>query len=691
MSSVSATQPDVSEVHLVGLLELLSEKLELPEVPREAIRAAVSATVGDSARDRLLAAGDTLGLRLRSVRLSVRDGVELARPDAPMVALRGGERGIQCAVFNGRSWGRARVTVVGDPIASSPVYRSAWPALLGAERLTDVVEWLVVEPAFPAGGIRTSGEKPLSPTGRLRGLIAAERRDVGVILVYAVATGVLALATPLAIQVLITWLAFGALLQPIVTLAGVLLVFLGFAAVLRALQRHAVEIVQRRLFVRLLRDVSGRLARVRVSAFDKDSGQELVNRFFDVLTVQKAVAALLVDGASAALQAIVGLALLGLYHPVLLVFDVVVITALALVLGPLGRGATKTAVVESKRKYEAAAWMEELARHPTTIKLGGSALAERRTEEVARAYLRDRSNHFAVFFRQYVGMLGVQVLVQVALLLLCGWLVLEGQLTVGQLVAAEFIVAAALNGFGKVVSKLDTWYDLHAAVDKLGTLADLPQERQTGLVPSRSGEPAPVALSDVTYGSVRGLSLELEAGERRVMMVSPDSRMDIADLVTGLRSPESGVVRRDGRDLRSLRPAAAHSDVALVRGTEPLIASVRDNVALARAGVHDGDVWDALARVGLADRIASLSAGLDTTLGPLGRPLCPDEVARLLFARALCQSPRLMVVDGILDGVSTATRDHLLGLPRCTTLILTVTGLPGHRLESNTISARGAA
>ena len=85
--------------------------------------------------------------------------------------------------------------------------------------------WALIAPALPASPVlprAEGGEKP-SPIRRLRALLGAERQDLAAVLVYAVAVGLLTLATPIAMQVLINWLAFGALQQPIVVLSIILL------------------------------------------------------------------------------------------------------------------------------------------------------------------------------------------------------------------------------------------------------------------------------------------------------------------------------------------------------------------------------------------------------------------------------------------------------------------------------------
>ena len=109
----------------------------------------------------------------------------------------------------------------------------------------------------------------------------------------------------------------------------------------------------------------------------------------------------------------------------------------------LGKGGEQTAIYESKAKYRVAGWIEEIAQDPVLLQLAGAELAERRADELLHGYLQARSDHFRVFLRQFAGMQGIQVFLSVGLLFVCGWLVLEGELTLGQLVAAEFVVASS--------------------------------------------------------------------------------------------------------------------------------------------------------------------------------------------------------------------------------------------------------
>ncbi len=175
--------------------------------------------------------------------------------------------------------------------------------------------------------------------------------------------------------------------------------------------------LQRRLFVRIVAEISSRLPRVSAKALQAANGPELLNRFFDVFTTQKSVASLLLGGIDALLIALVGLVVLAFYHPALLAFDIVLIIGAVIVLIPLGRGGTRSSVEESKAKYAVAGWLEEIARHPLSFKLaGGREFAKERAQDLARSYLHKRERHFRVVFRQLIGALTIEVVASVALL-----------------------------------------------------------------------------------------------------------------------------------------------------------------------------------------------------------------------------------------------------------------------------------
>lgn len=494
----------------------------------------------------------------------------------------------------------------------------------------------------------------------MRQLLALDRQDIVVIVIYGVALGLLSLAVPIAVQSLVNTVAFGSLIQPLVVLTALLAVALIGAAILRALQIRIAEMLQRRLFVRIVMEIGERLPRVSAPALREANGPELLNRFFDVFTTQKSVTALLLGGVDAVLIALVGLVVLAFYHPVLLAFDLVLIVGAILVLIPLGRRGTTTSIEESKAKYAVAGWLEEMARHPLSFKsAGGQQLAQHQVESLAKGYLEKRDRHFRIVFRQVVGALSIEVIASVALLAMGGLLVIERQLSIGQLVAAELIVTAVVASIAKLGGKVETFYDLVAAVDKLGEILDLPLERSDGeaLPPTPHAVGAlrvREAVVELDSGALSDpISLELRPGEH-VSLGGASERQTtgLVDAIYGLNPLIEGIVEIDGHDGRDLSLPELRRRVAVVRDAEIFPGCILDNLRAGNPELSAEEAWDALGRVGLAETLKWLPQGLRTPLMSDGAPLSRAQTVALAVARALAGKPSILVLDRSLDRLS---------------------------------------
>lgn len=495
-------------------------------------------------------------------------------------------------------------------------------------------------------------------------MLRAESGDLWVIAVYAVGVGLLSLAVPIATASLVNSISFGTVLQPVVVLTFIVFVVLCFEGLMRTLQYQVVEVLQRRVFVQVAIDLARRLPRLAASGFDRARVPEMFNRFFDVLTVQKTVAVLLLDGLALMLQALIGTVLLAFYHPALLAFDVVLVAGMIAILFPMGVGAIDTSIKESKAKYAVAAWLEELARHHTTFRGSDAAnFAVTRADGLTQQYLRARSDHFRVVYRQHVGSLSFKAVVSAALLGLGGWLVIQRGLTIGQLAAAELVVSAVMAGIAKFGKQLESFYDLVTSLDKVGHLTDLPLERDGGApLPEGARLGARVQLRGVTFGydhraqQLRGVNLTLAPG-RRVAVIgrSGAGKSALADLLVGVRTPSSGAVLLEGADVREISLDALRDGVALVREAEVFAGSLHDNVTVGRAAVGSDDIRRALAAVGLEDEVIGLAEGVHTQLAPDGAPLSQTQARVLMFARAIAGRPRLVVIDGALDALDNET------------------------------------
>jgi ABC-type bacteriocin/lantibiotic exporter with double-glycine peptidase domain len=479
------------------------------------------------------------------------------------------------------------------------------------------------------------------------------------VVLFAVAVAVLSLATPIAVESLVNTVAFGVLIWPVVVLAGVLMGCLGLAAAIRAMQVYVIECLQQRLFARVAADYAHRLPHIRLDAFDTRFGPELTNRFFDVLNVQKSLASLLLDGVALVVTAVVGMVVLAFYHPFLLGFDIVLIACILFILFVLGWGGVTSSLRESHAKYDMAAWLEELLRCHRGLKFaGGPHLAVETADRLADAYLTARRTHFRVVWRQTVFALGLQVVASTALLGLGGYLVINRQLTLGQLVASELIVTLVVSSVAKLGKYTETFYDLLTGAEKLGLLTDLPLERAGGERLSETGRPMTVRA----VGVGRGGTWQAAAGDRVALIGPPGSgKTALFEMVCGLRDTDGGWVELDGIDLRGLDLAKAREQIGYVGGGADLfLGTVGDNILVGRPQLTAGDVRAALEAVGLVGAVHGLPDGVYTPLNPTGHPLSAGQALRLTLARALAGRPRLLILDGTLDSLDLSECPDLL-------------------------------
>jgi putative ABC transport system ATP-binding protein len=650
---------------LIVVLESLVRAAEVDEPHSAVVRAlrlAVREIKGDfedQAEEWLVRAGSEVGLNIFRIERRLPEVLPVATPKAPWIA-RTAEGWL--AVLEHRPF-RTKVRDLSPEGAEEWVSGRELARRLGIEKRGQTIEWIVAEAAAPLAAMESGhdghgpGHGHMTPFERIRSLLRAEKTDVWVVLIYSLFIGLLSLVVPIAVQWLVNTVAFGTMLQPLVVLTVFVFVALGFSSVLTGLRVWVVELIQQRLMVRVSTDVVYRLQRARLDAFDRTHAPELVNRFFDVVTVQKAGAMLLVDGVSIVMQATIGLLLLATYHPLLLVFGFLLLVLVLLILFVMGRGAQRTAIEESICKYSIAAWLETVAANLITFKSGsGSAFAIEQADMLVRNYLSARKRHFQVVMRQVGGFLTLQALASAVLLGVGGWLVIQRELTLGQLVAAELVVTLVVGGLAKFGKHLESFYDLLAAMDKLGHLVDLPLERHGGESLPPLTRPAAIEMREVSFGFgpkakvIEKASLSIPEGTR-VGLVGPigSGKSSVLDLLYGLRTPTAGTLEIDGWDYREISLHDLRTHVALVRNNEIFEGTVIDNVRLGRHDLGSAGVREALEQVGLLDEIQNLPQGLKTVLSTAGRPLSPGQAGRLMLARAIAGRPRVLILDETID------------------------------------------
>lgn len=648
----------------------------------------------------LNAVGKHFGIRFRQMSGSLRELLKTVNDAGPAVVYsQQGSEGLEtCLVLKAR--GRSRLLINQD--GEDRVETVRWLRKNIQRDGSAGYQWLLVQPMMAADNASRFHYKtgtqssPMKPLKRFIALLKPEASDIRAIVVFSVVIGLLSLTLPLAVEAVVNTIAYGQYLQPLVILSLIVAVFLGFRASLNVLVTVVSEIIQRKLFVRTVEDLSYRLTRVPLSVWRKKHGPELVNRFFDIVTVQKVTSKLLLDTLMLALQTVIGLSVLAFYHPFLLGYDIGLLTIMTIVLYIIGRGAINTATNESQSKYEMAAWLQEIVRHPSTYKFnGGLGYAINRADELAAQYIGHRQRHFRILIRQFSFAMMMQVFAATVLLALGGYLVIEGEMTLGQLVAAELIVTVILGSFAKLGKDLESFYDLMASVDKLGKLFDLPVEPVDKLQLARSPGAYELSLVDVKLAANTDepISVELAAGSTHAVYgMSELKRSRLVDTFVGQDKPATGYILLNGYRVDAIAAESLQETVSLVRDIELFAGTVDDNLRMGRENIGSANTNEVIDQIGLRETVAALPDGFATEVNISGYPLSQGEAIRLVLARALIAKPGVLFIDGLLDRLSDDAVDDLL--PRLekfapTTTIVVTTGRKAiARWAANCIDAR---
>ncbi|MDD9898163.1 MAG: ATP-binding cassette domain-containing protein [Candidatus Melainabacteria bacterium] len=507
-------------------------------------------------------------------------------------------------------------------------------------------------------------EEKAGPVKKLVAMLLAEKESLTVFLVYAVIISLLYLAIPLAAQVLVNTIAAGVLFQPLLLISLTVLIGLVFLGLLRIFQLYITEILQRKVFAGITLNLAEKIPQVKQKYFGDVYAPELVNRFFDTVTIQKALTLILLEVPASVLQIIVGIVLMGIYNPVLVLFDFALIAAVAFIY-VLGFNGVRTSLAESGTKYRVAHWLEELARCQVSFKMNGNPyylLAE--TDQRIIDYLQNRKKHFQVLVRQFSASFLIEAFASAGVLAIGGWLVIHGKLSLGQLVASELIILMVLSALDKVIQKLESWYDLLTAIEKVSFIDELETERKDGSMVFVKANGAELVCEDLVFSYYperkifEKVNLKLRPGSRTSLVgVSGSGKTTLACLISGLNDVQEGNILFNGLPIKSLNLGSLRENIALVSDFNEIFAgSVEKNITLDRAHLGPKDLRWVIELVELDRDIKQYPQGLQTELLSEGRNISLGQRQRILLARSIIDRPQLLILDEAFGGMDERTK-----------------------------------
>ncbi|MCE7965232.1 ABC transporter ATP-binding protein [Nitrospirales bacterium NOB] len=494
---------------------------------------------------------------------------------------------------------------------------------------------------------------------------------LGIIATYAVGIGLFLLCVPIAVQELVSTFSFAMEPRMIFTLTLFVASSLTGVAAFRVLQARAVETFQQRLYTRIALAFTLLLPRLRDDTFHPQQA----HRFMEADLLTRALVAMVADLFNVAVVGTIGITMLILFHPLFVVYILVLLLGFVGLLTIFGRGGFFITLEMSRLHYEIFGWIQNIAHNLPHLRAAGeSPYLLTRTDALTRIYARIRQRRSDTLTgRQYKAAALWQVAGHSGLIVTAGLLVVDGQLTVGQFAAAEVLVGNLLLNMDTLARRMVAMFFAFVSCREIAAVFSLPTEDEG----TRAEVPAAAFGSSGIHLTCRNLSdkatdgavlfenvcLDVAPGEKVALLcASNHTKTALAMVLAGLRPPTAGFVRYNGMNLVEVQRASISRVRGVVLDSLPTLldGTVEDNITLGRADIAYEQLQWAIHFVELDKEIDALPQGLHTWISGYRSPLSLSQTLRLLVARAIVTRPQLLIFDGTLHNMLPATRETIL-------------------------------
>lgn len=523
----------------------------------------------------------------------------------------------------------------------------------------------------------------ITPIQRFWSLLKPYKFEIRQIYAYAIFIGLVNLTLPLGIQAIVNYLQTGEITSGWLVLVGFVLIGITVTGILRVLQLRVVENIQQDLFARSGFEFAYRIPRIKFLELDKIHAPELVNRFFDTLTIQKGLPKVLIDFSLAAFQIVFGLVLLAIYSPYFIIMGFVLVLVLWLIIRITGPDGLTTSLKESKYKYKLAHWLEEIARVNRSFKVNtDSTLHITKTDDIILDYVTARETHFQVLINQFKYFIGFRVLLAASLLLLGGYLVFNERMNIGQFVAAEIIIILVISSVEKIITLLDTIYDVLTALEKIGYVTDLKLDSHGGMAQITSPGGISVKANGITFGFPDSLQAVFEnlsfdiPKSSRVMLAgaSGSGKTVLLRILAGIHKADDGILYFNDLPFDNYERRQLHKNIGVAFPTNQLFeGTFRENITMGK-DISDRSISEIMDLLQLNKYFIHRPQGLNGIVDSGGRTLPRSMIQKLLIARIIINNPKLLIMEDPLQFIDNEEKkriiDYLTAPQRPWTLIV---------------------
>ncbi|MEM7725988.1 MAG: peptidase domain-containing ABC transporter [Cyanobacteria bacterium P01_A01_bin.45] len=259
----------------------------------------------------------------------------------------------------------------------------------------------------------------------------------------------------------------------------------------------------------------------------------------------------------------------------------------------------------------------------------------------------------------------IQTFVSTSLMWFGAWQVIQGELTVGQLVAFNMLVGNVLSPFQRFATLWNKFQEIVISTERINDVLEAEPEEDLIKIPRKSigTLQGHICFENVTFrydpetktNILENISIDIQP-EQMVALVgrSGSGKTTLSKLILGLYPPTDGKILIDGHDVNGISLRSLRSQVGVVdQDTFLFGGSVRDNIAVAHPEATLDDIIQVAKLAGADEFIQKLPLGYESQIGEGGGMLSGGQRQRIAIARALLGDPRLLLFDEATSHLDT--------------------------------------
>jgi ABC-type bacteriocin/lantibiotic exporter with double-glycine peptidase domain len=489
-------------------------------------------------------------------------------------------------------------------------------------------------------------------------IIRLEKKEVTAIYFYAILSGIIQLSLPLGIQTIINFsqaaAGIGELPVSIILLIAIVLAGILVAGILQINQMKIVEKIEQSIFTKFSFDFAHKIPKIDTSELNNNHLPELMNRFFEVVGIQKGLSKILLDIPLAVIQILFGLLLLSFYNTTFIVLGLLLILLLFFIFKYTTQKGLIAAYNESENKYSVASWLEEIARSYKTFKISSQNNYHlKKTDELVNDYLVSKTAHFQILKFQYWSLIFFKLLISALMLIIGAYLLIKQQLNIGQFIAAEIVILLILGAVEKLILNLEVAYNIITGLEKLSVVSNKKIETlgETPYISSNIG--ASIEVTNVKFGFennnaiLENINFKIAAGSKVCIMGDGGSGKSILlELIGGTLRKFEGIINVNNIPINNINQNEYRKEIGIFYHEQDIFeGSLFENICMGNEHITPNQIMELAEVLEIKEFISLLPNGIYTILQATGKGLSTIIAKKILLLRAIVNKPDLLILD----------------------------------------------